>query len=284
MIVKLVAILLFVLWTFPFLVFFSSMRLLHPLLRKMGVSNNRLPTDWIHWMWAKCIFYIVCIEVTAEGTDKLGEFLKGRPTIGFFQHSSNLDAFIVMSQSPVHYKYIAKKSLQCVPFAGWMAVTLGTFIALDRTRVSDAIGALKKAAKVLKDTGRNIAISPEGTRSIFGQLREFKKGAFHLAYDTKAPITPMVIYGAYNLWPRGQVFPSPGTVVLRYLDPIQPEEYENLPIEEFITSVRTKMLNAMSDYPKNKPSKPSTRIKILHYISIITLYSITYFTISLIFF
>jgi 1-acyl-sn-glycerol-3-phosphate acyltransferase len=47
---------------------------------------------------------------------------------------------------------------------------------------------------------RSIAIAPEGTRTVHGQLGDFKKGAFHLALEAKAPITPIISYGAYHMW------------------------------------------------------------------------------------
>ena len=44
----------------------------------------------------------------------------------------------------------------------------------------------------------------KGTRSKTGHLLEFKKGPFHVWEHLHAPIIPMMIYGAYELFPAGE--------------------------------------------------------------------------------
>lgn len=59
------------------------------------------------------------------------------------------------------------------------------------------------------------------TRSKSGQLTHFKKGAFHLWEQLQgAPIVPLVIYGAYDLFPPGHQICMPGKVYVRFLEPI----------------------------------------------------------------
>ncbi len=66
-----------------------------------------------------------------------------------------------------------------------------------------------------------MVIAPEGTRSWDGHLSiPMKKGTFHIQRATRAAITPVVIHGAYELWPRGTAFPRTGEITLRRLTPI----------------------------------------------------------------
>jgi 1-acyl-sn-glycerol-3-phosphate acyltransferase len=68
---------------------------------------------------------------------------------------------------------------------------------------------------------RCVAISPEGTRSKSGRIQDFKKGAFHTALEVGVPITPLLIEGAFDLWPSGSIFAQPGSVSVTLLKPIQ---------------------------------------------------------------
>ena len=50
-----------------------------------------------------------------------------------------------------------------------------------------------------------ITVAPEGTRSKSGQLLPFKKGPFDLWEQMQVPIVPLVIFGAFDLFPPGFV-------------------------------------------------------------------------------
>lgn len=137
-----------------------------------------------------------------------------------------------------------------MPFFGALAFAFNTIIGIDRSNLTQAIKSLEKAKKRMQDEGRSIAISPEGTRSKSGQLQEFKKGAFHLAlackvskqYEfliDKVPLSPILLYGAYDLWPPGQPFPVSGKVVAQFCPQIQTNEYENLDHNELMKKVCT---------------------------------------------
>lgn len=49
---------------------------------------------------------------------------------------------------------------------------------------------------------------------------DFKKGAFHTALQVAVPITPLLLEGAYDLWPSGALFVSPGTTHVWFLEQI----------------------------------------------------------------
>jgi 1-acyl-sn-glycerol-3-phosphate acyltransferase len=280
-IIKFIGLILGLFIMFPFMVVLSLLRLLTPILRNSGmIKNNYFPNDYVQKVFGKILLIIGGIHVNVEGENVLGDVLsKGETNLGFFQHSSNLDPFIILGESPLYYKYIAKKSLIYVPVIGLLSILHGTFIPIDRNNIQAAIGSLKKALDVIKNSGRNIAISPEGTRSVFGQLSDFKKGPFHLAMEAKVLITPIIIYGAYNLWPRGQKFPSSGSVTLRFLKPIPPQEYAHLPFAECQKKIRKIMLEAMADYPQSKTSAPLS-FKFLHYTLLGAVYMISYVTVN----
>jgi len=139
--------------------------------------------------------------------------------VGLFSHGSNLDPFIVAS-GPLAFKWVGKQSLFNIPIFGWALSCYG-HIAIERGDRQKAISSLEEAAKRIHLWGRSIALSPEGTRSTTGRLLEFKKGPFHLAETVRLPLVPMIILGAYDLWPPGQAFVESGDVTIRFLPPIK---------------------------------------------------------------
>ena len=65
-------------------------------------------------------------------------------------------------------------------------------IAIDRTNPERAVTSMQKAREVMAD-GYSFGVFVEGTRGMPGELLPFKKGAFHLALQTGAPIVPVAI-------------------------------------------------------------------------------------------
>jgi 1-acyl-sn-glycerol-3-phosphate acyltransferase len=68
---------------------------------------------------------------------------------------------------------------------------------------------------------RCVAVSPEGTRSKSGRIQDFKKGAFHTAMQVGVPITPLLVEGAFELWPSSAIFAQPGVVTVTFLQPLK---------------------------------------------------------------
>lgn len=66
---------------------------------------------------------------------------------------------------------------------------------MDRGNRTNAINQAKKAAEDMHKKKISVWVYPEGTRSnsVEPTLLPFKKGAFHMATQAKAPIIPIVI-------------------------------------------------------------------------------------------
>mmetsp|Transcript_4324 Transcript_4324/g.4754 ORF Transcript_4324/g.4754 Transcript_4324/m.4754 type:complete len:177 (+) Transcript_4324:640-1170(+) len=135
-----------------------------------------------------------------------------------------------------------------VPYIGWAGYLLGNF-SIERTNRTKAVNTLKKASKAMLKWDRSVAISPEGTRSKSGQLLSFKKGAFYLAEETKSPLVPILLFGAYDLWPPRHKLWKPGHVILRVLKPITVSE-DDTPHTLLERSYKA-MLTANTTLPKN---------------------------------
>jgi 1-acyl-sn-glycerol-3-phosphate acyltransferase len=87
--------------------------------------------------------------------------------------------------------------------------------------------------------GNSIMMFPEGTRSMTGELRAFKPGAFELALRTRRPILPIVLEGTSNALPkRGFVLQGRHPIRVTVLDPIPPDRFEGQSPKELTEQVR----------------------------------------------
>ena len=81
--------------------------------------------------------------------------------------------------------------------------------------------------------GDSMILSPEGQRTLTGELGEFKKGVFHFAKSTNvASIVPVGLIGAYRANVRNSWIVNPGKLTIAFGEPITPEVYKNLSVEE----------------------------------------------------
>ncbi|UQX11102.1 lysophospholipid acyltransferase family protein [Candidatus Mycobacterium methanotrophicum] len=71
-------------------------------------------------------------------------------------------------------------------------------IPVDRRNGHDA---LEVAVRRLRD-GELIGMHPEAIISRSFELRDFKTGAARMALAARAPIVPMVVWGAHRIWPK----------------------------------------------------------------------------------
>ena len=89
----------------------------------------------------------------------------------------------------------------------------------------------RKALKSLDDAARKIAagtsvnIFPEGTRTLDGNMQDFKAGAMVLAIKSGVDIVPVAIRGTYEILPKGRLLMRQGNVSINVGTPIATGEY-----------------------------------------------------------
>src|SRR5437763_15159928 len=67
-------------------------------------------------------------------------------------------------------------------------------------------GSLRQSlrhARSFLDRGYTALIFPEGTRSMTGEMAEFKSGFAYLALNTRTGILPVYVWGTYEAFPKG---------------------------------------------------------------------------------
>jgi len=114
-----------------------------------------------------------------------------------------------------------------------------TAVKVDRQGGASALKDLIKQAKNILQCGHNIIIFPQGTRvpakaSSEGYPYQVGVAALYLACNV--PVVPAALNSG-EFWGKGLLIRKPGTIILKFLDPIQP----GLKKDEFMKSLENKI-------------------------------------------
>jgi 1-acyl-sn-glycerol-3-phosphate acyltransferase len=179
------------------------------------------------------------VRVRVEGRQNIPP---GESCIFLSNHVSNLDPPVLLPVLPGMSSVFLKASLMKIPLLG-TAMRMARYVPVSRGHSrEEAARSVAIAADALR-SGLHIIIFPEGTRSPDGKLLPFKRGAFFLAAETKAPMVPIVVRGTERLMPRGSLKIQPGEVFVQFLPAIRPQSYSNK--DDLMEAVRSSMQKAL---------------------------------------
>ena len=199
--------------------------------------------SFIKWMcrtWLNVFFPIFGQKLDVQGQ----EHLQDRRTVFVSNHQSWLDITVMMLK--VRFPaFLAKKEIASWPwFGGAMRVIHCVFV--DR---SDRISRSKVGFEVRREMdshGVDFCIFAEGTRSADGTLQPFQSGAFRIATDARALVTPVVIDETWWMLNKKTFQLYPGTMRVRILEPIDTALPENRDCKILQQRVRDSMEAALA--------------------------------------
>ena len=194
--------------------------------------------------WMAVFFLLSGIRLTIRGRER---FVSGQNYIVVCNHNSMMDVPITSPGIPGANKTIAKVEMARIPVFG-IIYRRGS-VLVDRTSDQSRRESFAKMKQVL-ETGMHMCIYPEGTRNKTGKpLKEFHEGAFRLAYDTKKPVMPAVIFGTARMLPSDRSWSfRPGRLEMHFLEPI------HVSPEDTAATLKDRVFKAMWDYYReNKP-------------------------------
>lgn len=114
--------------------------------------------------------------------------LTDRPCVYIANHSSMLDVLALLTLNE-HLVVIGKDWVSHNFFFGRIAQSMGVITAGEGT--DTILPVLRKQV----EKGYSPAIFPEGTRSLYGEIGRFHRGAFFLAQELNLPIRPILLEG-----------------------------------------------------------------------------------------
>lgn len=202
-----------------------------PLLMIFGPDK----TVWIRKLAAYWLIRIAFCSLKVRGCVPKVKLAR----IYVVNHQSMFDSLMISAAIPENFSVIAKNSLQDILVFGSIVKRMG-FIFIDRKNRQESQGSVKLAAEKIR-SGTSMLIFAEGTRTKTGVIGEFKRGAFILAKETRAPIIPVKISGAYEANPSGWQF-LPGQLTITFGSAIDRKQYDKLSVQEISDLCRERII------------------------------------------
>ncbi len=189
---------------------------------------------WIIGNWGRVQLALLGIKVEVHGLEHIA---KPGPAIMLFNHQSVLDLLVVSSIWPENAKVLYKKEFHDIPVLGKTMHSL-QMISIDRSNREAAVATMAAAAKTITEHDVKVCLAPEGTRSRTDGMLPFKRGPFHMAIDTGAPMIPLVLQGIRKVLPPGKFFSRAGTIRIDVLPPIDTTSWTVETIDQHIADTR----------------------------------------------
>ncbi len=235
----------------------DSMRVLGAMARVtaptlVDIVRGNLPRESVderaRW-FGRRVVDLLDIRLTTTGAEQVPA---GRAYVYMSNHQSHLDIPMLYATLPSPtVRMLGKTELFKIPLWG-RGLRAAEFIEVDRSDHARALASIEYAAKLVRD-GVSIYLAPEGTRSKDGQIGPLKKGGFHLALGTGAPIVPVAIRGTIDVLPRGTRTMHTGRDVSVHIGAPIPVDGRSL--EALMTEVRDFLVKNVGGSPDQGPSR-----------------------------
>jgi 1-acyl-sn-glycerol-3-phosphate acyltransferase len=190
--------------------------------------------------WSRITLWMLGIQINIEGDWPFGD---ETCRICICNHQSTLDIIWFCAICPPRLGSVGKKELKWIPVLNlvWWSLKLYYVHRGDRQKALNTFEAL---AQDMQKQSRSLSLSPEGTRTKDGRISKFKKGAFYLAIQAKAPIYPLVVSGAYEAMPKGSFWTKPGHIHVRFLERIDTYDWSIDKVDIYVQQTQKKMEKA----------------------------------------
>lgn len=225
----------FCVWTFLITLGLGILAIVSAFFSKTGNFPHNIAQ-----FWARQLLWIAGVRVTVQGLEHL---IPGRSYIFMANHQSNFDIPVLLGRLPAQFRWLAKVELFKIPVFGTAMKGCG-YISIDRSDRKRAFASLAEAAETIR-AGTSVMIFPEGTRSLDGQLKGFKKGGFVLSVDAGVPIVPILLKGTFEIMPKGRLTIHRRPVAMTICPPIETADYTRKTRDQLIEKVRTTMLTQL---------------------------------------
>jgi len=158
-------------------------------------------------------------------------------------HQSFLDPMLVGFGLVRPLNYMARNTLFDIPGLDQLMTALNAFSV---KRGTADTGALKEAMRRIKRGGQ-VLVFAEGTRTRDGRVAPFLPGVSLLAQRAARWVVPVVIDGAFEVWPRTKGLPGAGRIVVSFGQPIAQEDARKFKAVALVEYVRQIIIQMQTD-------------------------------------
>lgn len=191
--------------------------------------------------WARSIFRKSGSTIDVIGQEKMPD----GPVLMVANHQGNFDILSMLGFVEKPAGFVSKIEMRKLPvIRNWMEAMHNVF--MDREDKRQSVKAFSMAIDNLKK-GHSMIIFPEGTRSKDLQLQEFKSGSLRLAVKPKVPVVPVAIQGTREVMEANGGKIKPGHIRITICDPIFPEDYEGLSLDEVTAETKSRIQQVIGE-------------------------------------
>lgn len=213
-----------------------------PAVLFLWLINRRI---WLYplALWGAETWLDACgARVRVNGLENLEP---GRDYVFVSNHRSYLDTAALFRYAGRRIGLVAKKELLKAPVLG-QGMSFVNIIAIDRSNPERARRSMEKARRVMEN-GYSFGVFAEGTRGLPGELLPFKKGAFHLAFQTGAAIIPVSIANTDWMMGKRTGVAYSGTIEMTLHPPVETEGLSaDADMARLIATVREPVARALA--------------------------------------
>lgn len=161
-----------------------------------------------------------------------------RQTVYIANHSSTIDLFVLIALGLPRTRFFLSGFLKRLPPIGIVGSLIRIFWTVPQEFSNERRAIFKRAARILRDSGDSVCLSPEGKRVTTGEIGHFNKGAFHLATSLGAPIVPLYFSIPRAIDPGMGYDAKPGEIDVYFLPPIDTTDWTVADVERHRDDVR----------------------------------------------
>jgi 1-acyl-sn-glycerol-3-phosphate acyltransferase len=210
--------------------FWSYMAMSSPLLwgGALALRGLSAPFDprrkWLHlYTSAWAYHYVKLLPLWHASFEGVEQIQSDRTYVLVANHQSLGDILVLFGLFK-HFKWVSKREIFKVPFIGWN-MRMNDYVGLVRGDSASIERMLEECRRHLKN-GSSVLLFPEGTRSVDGEMKSFKHGAFTLAKQLGLEVVPLVIDGTRDALPKKGLLlrqTTPLSIRVRVLAPVPPD-------------------------------------------------------------
>ncbi len=200
----------------------------------IGIFHRGNALDRALKFWCRLIVRASGIRVTVKGLENIDP---ERQYVIMMNHVNMFDGMISNGFFPGKARGIEEESHFKWPVYGWLVRGLGN-VPINRKNGRRALDSLRKAGEIMRERKDfSFIIFPEGTRTLDGKLKKFKKGGFLLAVESGLDILPAIQVGGYSIKKKIHWLIRPGQMEVIFEKPLQTKGLNRESIPQLVDSV-----------------------------------------------
>jgi 1-acyl-sn-glycerol-3-phosphate acyltransferase len=222
-----------------------------------------LPPAFMKWrsavrflirLWARNVFRIIGKKLHVEGLEKIKK--DGRYIL-VANHASLFDIMAIMAFYPGVSWFGHERLLKIPVFSQILRMT--DYVPMRKASVGSTKTMIDQL--IYKSRGHTVAMFPEGTRTLTGEINGFYRGFVHLLRASEISLLPVTLNGFYDLKPKNRFYIDFGSridVVIH--DPIERDILISRSDAEIIEYVKSIMESGLTGRNENAAKKTSVAV------------------------